>query len=154
MRFSASADPGEPGARALRALPFPWPGSSRRGGGGPRRPTRATVVAEVRRIIAERYVLPERRPALDAILARGLASGRYDVADPGRSPSGSTPISTRPATIATSASATIRRRRPASPRARRRASPTKARYERQARAANHGISELRVLPGNVRYLDL
>ena len=40
------------------------------------------VVAEVRRIIAERYVLPERRPALDAILARGLASGRYDVREP------------------------------------------------------------------------
>ena len=42
------------------------------------------VVAEVRRIIAERYVLPERRPALDAILARGLAAGRYGVADPGQ----------------------------------------------------------------------
>src|SRR5205085_7117547 len=39
------------------------------------------VVAEVRRVIAERYVLPERRPALDAILARGLASGRFDVAE-------------------------------------------------------------------------
>ncbi|HEX9954798.1 MAG TPA: hypothetical protein VGB48_06240, partial [Allosphingosinicella sp.] len=31
------------------------------------------VVAEVRRILAERYVLPERRPALDAVLAEGLA---------------------------------------------------------------------------------
>ena len=38
------------------------------------------LVAEVRRIIAERYVLPERRPALDAVLAEGLANGRYDAA--------------------------------------------------------------------------
>ena len=41
----------------------------------------AAVVAEVRRIIGERYVLPERRPALDAVLAEGLASGRYTVTD-------------------------------------------------------------------------
>jgi hypothetical protein len=40
------------------------------------------VVAEVRRIISERYVLPERRPVLDAALARAVFTGRYDVADP------------------------------------------------------------------------
>lgn len=39
------------------------------------------VVTEVRRVIGERYVLPERRPALDAILAKGLTSGRYAVRD-------------------------------------------------------------------------
>jgi hypothetical protein len=40
------------------------------------------VVAEIRRIVAERYVLPERRPQLDAILAEGLKSGRYATKDP------------------------------------------------------------------------
>src|SRR3990170_1061781 len=40
------------------------------------------VVADVRRILAANYVLPEMRPKLDAVLAKGLASGRYDVSDP------------------------------------------------------------------------
>src|SRR3954471_20908045 len=40
------------------------------------------VVAEVRRLIAANYVLPDMRPKLDAALAAGLASGRYGVADP------------------------------------------------------------------------
>jgi hypothetical protein len=39
------------------------------------------VVAEVRKVLAERYVAPERRPALDAVLA-SLSSGRYNVTDP------------------------------------------------------------------------
>jgi hypothetical protein len=33
------------------------------------------VVGEVRKILAERYVLPERRPALDAVLARASRRG-------------------------------------------------------------------------------
>ena len=40
------------------------------------------VVTEIRRIVAERYVLPERRPRLDAVLAQGLKSGRYVTRDP------------------------------------------------------------------------
>ncbi|MFY7854012.1 MAG: hypothetical protein ACOVQ6_19800, partial [Brevundimonas sp.] len=46
------------------------------------RPDAAALVAEIRRIIAERYVLPERRPALDAVLAEGLATARYATPDP------------------------------------------------------------------------
>ena len=111
------------------------------------------VVAEVRRIIAERYVLPERRPALDAILARGLASGRYDVREP--------------AALAERINADLDtaghdrhlnfnynpapggdpRRGTAG-----RSPTTSALRTRRSRAANHGVSELRVLPGNVRYL--
>ena len=51
----------------------------------PARPAPAdgrTVVAEIRRLLAANYVLPEVRPRLDAILAKGLAEGRYDVSDP------------------------------------------------------------------------
>ena len=40
------------------------------------------VVADVRKILAANYVLPETRPKLDAALAQGLAAGRYDVSDP------------------------------------------------------------------------
>ena len=40
------------------------------------------VVADVRKVLAANYVLPETRPKLDAALAKGLAAGRYDVSDP------------------------------------------------------------------------
>ncbi len=109
------------------------------------------VVAEVRRILAERYVLPERRPALDAIFARGLAAGQYDVTDPaelaerinadldtaGRDRHLNFRFDPRQAAILAAGRA---------PR------PDSSGYERQVRAANHGVSELRVLPGNVRYM--
>ncbi|MFB0612441.1 S41 family peptidase [Aurantiacibacter poecillastricola] len=110
------------------------------------------VVKEVRAIIAERYVLPERRPMLDEALAEGLASGRYDVDDP--------------ALLATLIDADLRRAGqdkhlyisydPAGNVAMRAGADggfDMAAYEAQARAANHGIAELRILPGNVRYLD-
>jgi Peptidase family S41/N-terminal domain of Peptidase_S41 in eukaryotic IRBP len=113
--------------------------------------TGRAVVAEVRRIIAARYVLPERRPQLDAILARGLAAGRYDVADP--------------AEFAERINADLETAghdrhlnfhynpRQAEMFAAGRApdAPDNGAIERQARAANFGVSELRVLPGNIRY---
>jgi len=110
------------------------------------------VVAEVRRIIAERYVLPERRPALDAILAKGLSSGRYDVRDPaqlaerinqdletaGRDRHLNFAYDPKQAAIYA-----------ASHNARE---PDHSGFERQVRSANHGVTELKLLPGNVRYL--
>lgn len=110
------------------------------------------IVAEVRRIISERYVLPERRPALDAVLAQGLALGRYDVADP--------------AILAQRINADLERvgrdrhltfrfdPAEAATRSAPRAggAPDMSAFERRVRSANHGVSELRVLPGNVRYM--
>ena len=110
------------------------------------------VVAEVRRIIAERYVLPERRPALDAALAQGLATGRYDVTDPALlaeriNADLETAVQDRhlglmysPQQAAMLASGGGRPQ------------PDNAAAAARARAANHGVSELRVLPGNIRYL--
>ena len=40
------------------------------------------VVAAVRQLLSSHYVLPDVRPKLDAALAKGLADGHYDVADP------------------------------------------------------------------------
>ena len=40
------------------------------------------VVAAMQKLLDEHYVLPEVRPKFDAILAKGLAAGRYDVSDP------------------------------------------------------------------------
>jgi hypothetical protein len=110
------------------------------------------VVSEVRRILAERYVLPERRPALDAILAKGLASRRYDVREPGllaerinadlkkAGNDGHLSFSLDPQQAAMLSSA------------RNQAAPDLSAWERQARTGNHGVTELRVLPGNIRYM--
>ena len=111
------------------------------------------VVAEVRRVIAQGYVLPERRPALDAVLAEGLTSGRYDVRDP--------------AVLAERINADLERvgsdnhlnfnydpRRAAPPAGAGPGpnAPNASQQERTVRGGNHGISELKVLPGNIRYM--
>lgn len=113
----------------------------------------ATVVAEVRRLISKYYVLPERRAALDAVLAQGLASRRYKV--------------TSPTALAERVTEDIKRVgrdrhlylnfKPEE--AARLSGPSESDSEsdpkvdeRKARAANHGIAELRLLPGNVRYM--
>jgi hypothetical protein len=112
-----------------------------------------SVVAEVRRRIAENYVLPERRPALDKVLADGLASGRYDVKDPVR--------------LAALINQDLERvgqdghlnfsfdpQRPPRPAPGPISEADIKAMEAQARASNHGVRALRVLPGNVRYMDL
>ncbi|HEY0324937.1 MAG TPA: S41 family peptidase, partial [Allosphingosinicella sp.] len=108
------------------------------------------AVSEVRRVIAERYVLPERRPALDAVLAEGLSSGRYATNDPavlaerinedltrvGRDRHLNFRLDPQAAALFGGAGR----------------EPDPAAYERQAQRRNYGIRELRVLPGNVRYM--
>jgi hypothetical protein len=109
------------------------------------------IVAEVRRLIAERYVLAERRPVLDAVLAQGLASGRYGVSDP--------------AALAGRINADLKRvgrdkhlsftfdpERASRPAANKEPAPDPSGVARHIRAANHGVTELRLLPGNVRYM--
>ncbi|HWT13759.1 MAG TPA: S41 family peptidase [Allosphingosinicella sp.] len=110
------------------------------------------VVEQVRRVIAERYVLPERRPALDSILARGLASGRYDVSEPGAlaeriNADLETAGRDRHLSFAYHPEHAAMLAAPAAGR-----TFDDAAFARQARAANHGVAELRVLPGNIRYL--
>lgn len=109
------------------------------------------LVAEVRRIIAERYVLPERRPALDAVLAEGLATGRYDVADPGELAGR---INADLERVGQDKHLSLR----FDPTAAAMMAPggeangDTAAYERAVRLQNHGIRELRVLEGNVRLM--
>ncbi len=111
------------------------------------------VVSEVRKIIAERYVLPQRRPALDAVLAEGLSSGRYGVTD-------STVLAERLnadlARVGRDRHLNIRydpRQVQIMQAAEDKAKPDPAAMQRQTRARNHGVTELKVLPGNVRYMD-
>lgn len=110
------------------------------------------VVSAVRKIIAERYVLPERRAALDAVLAEGLSSGRYAVTDWNK--------------LADLIDADLQRvgrdkhlnfnydpPRAASMAAAQTPNlATASELARSARAANHGVTELKLLPGNIRYM--
>lgn len=112
------------------------------------------IVSEIRRIISERYVLPGRRAALDAVLALGLSSGRYDVANP--------------QTLAERINADLERvgrdrhlnfsydPQKAAMLANRddQRAPDAGAFERKVRQSNHGVTELKLLPGNVRYLAL
>ena len=119
----------------------------------PQRADPKAVVAEVRRRIAENYVLPERKPALDKVLAEGLASGRYAVEDP--------------ATLAGRINEDLVRvgqdghlgisfdpQRPPMPGPGPMDENAMKEMEAMAKASNHGVRALRLLPGNVRYMDL
>ena len=116
------------------------------------------VVAALRKVLAENYVLPEVRPKLDAALAKGLAAGRYDVSDPGIlvdrvnadlkavTPDRHLGLNYDPRTAAASVAeraATQDEDGPASPEA-----------IRQAQSRNHGFTEMKVLLGNVRYVNM
>lgn len=110
------------------------------------------VVAEVRRVNGERYVLPERRPALDAVLAQGLTPGRYAVTDGAIlaerinedltrvGKDGHLNIRFNPKEVAMLAAGS-----PENP-------GENAVFERMVRRANHGVTDLRLLPGNVRLM--
>ncbi|MEA3053975.1 MAG: hypothetical protein QOG72_2878 [Sphingomonadales bacterium] len=115
------------------------------------------VVAAIRKVLAENYVLPEVRPKLDAALARGLAAGRYDVAEPGMlvdrvnadlasvTPDKHLGLHYDPRAAAAAAEQGARDDDdgPASPEA-----------IRQAQSRNHGFTEMKVLLGNVRYVNM
>ena len=112
------------------------------------------IVAEVRRAIADNYVLTDRAGAVDAALARALAAGRYDGLA-GRA------LAER---INEDLYAAARDKHLAIQFDPEHASmlhgPTGdeiaegPEWEEMARSLNHGVREMRVLEGNVRYLNL
>lgn len=119
---------------------------------------RAAAVARIKQIVQERYVFPDRVPAILARLDQGLASGRYDEAVPRtfadrltddlRDSSGDRHmyVNVDPAQYAAAVSG------PTDPEARNPA--LEALWERGAVRDNHGLSDMRLLPGNVRYLRI
>jgi hypothetical protein len=121
----------------------------------------AAVVAEIRKLLAANYVLPEVRPKLDAALARGLAEGRYNVGDPGAL------LDRINADLAAVAhdkhlSLEYNPRRSEELAAALAAQPAGQSDDeapspeqiRQAQRRNHGFTEMKVLPGNVRYVNM
>lgn len=114
------------------------------------RPDAAALVAEIRRIIAERYVLPERRPALDAVLAEGLTTARYATPDPVQL---AERINADLARVGQDKHLGLRFDQSAATPGPRRPGPfDPAAFARQISQMNHGVRELRVLPGNVRVM--
>ena len=116
------------------------------------------VVTDVQRILDANYVLPEMRPKLIAALSQGLAAGRYNVSDPSvlaerinadmsavahdkhlgmhHDPAQQTRLAASPAGSGADDA------------------PPSEEEVRQATRLNHGITEMKVLPGNIRYMDL
>jgi hypothetical protein len=114
---------------------------------------RRVVIDAVRKAIRENYVLPAKRAPLEAALEKGLASGRYAVADPRElaqrvnadlfavsndkhlglnfDPEASKQLGARPQGDVVQDGAF---------------------FESLARRRNHGVSELKLLDGNIRYL--
>jgi hypothetical protein len=117
---------------------------------------RVAAVARIKQIVQQRYVFPDRVPAILARLDQGLASGRYDAAEPRtfadrltedlRESSGDRHmyVNFDPAQYAAAISG------PSDPEARNPA--LEALLARGAVRDNHGLSDMRILPGNVRYL--
>ena len=117
----------------------------------------AKTVADVRRILAANYVLREARPKLDAALAAGLASGRYDVTDPGELANRINAdldavahdkhlgLAHDPARFAQLAA-----QPPGSGADDAQPSAEQVRF---ATRMNHGVTALKVLPGNIRYME-
>jgi len=116
------------------------------------------VVADVQRILDANYVLPEMRPKLNAALSQGLTAGRYNVSDPN--------ILAERINADMSAVANDKHlgmQYDPAQQARLAASsagsgaddaPPSEEEVRQAIRLNHGITEMKVLPGNIRYMDL
>jgi hypothetical protein len=114
-----------------------------------------TVVAAIRELLAKNYVLPELRPKLDAALAKGLAAGRYDISDSemlvervNADLHAVTPDKHLSLNYNPQASATARTERSAPD------GPASPEVLRQAQLRNHGFTEMKVLIGNVRYVNM
>lgn len=112
------------------------------------------VVDEARRAIRENYVITDKVEAVDAVLAKGVATGRYDVADPRQ-------LAERINADLMSAANDKHLAIQFDPVT---ASMLKGpmgdevtegpQWERMAQLRNHGFTEMRVLEGNVRYANL
>lgn len=116
--------------------------------------SKAEIVAAIRKAIAENYVVADKRAPLDAALATGLKAGRYEVADQGElirrvnedlyaiAADKHLQLIFDPA-----ASAEMARRG-----AQRDDIEDTPFFKAMMRARNYGISEMKLLPGNIRYV--
>lgn len=118
---------------------------------------RASAVAAIIAAVESRYVFPDRVPAIRDRLNQGLAEGRYDTTEPGvfaerlsadlrqSSGDGHMYLTNDPAQYAAALTSDVEAEdNPA----------VLAIWAEAARRSNHGLTETRILPGNVRYLRI
>lgn len=118
---------------------------------------RASAVAAIIQAIEAQYVFPDRVPAIRERLTEGLSSGRYETSDAGvfaglitadlrdASRDGHMYLNNAPAQYAAaSTSGAVSDENP----------ELLAMWAAAATRANHGLGEMRILPGNVRYLRI
>jgi hypothetical protein len=124
----------------------------------PQAPVHGRVVAaEIKKLLDAHYVLPDARPKFDAVLAKGIAAGRYDVSDPEElvqrinadlhevTPDKHLNVAYDPATSKQLAAEPPRSGGDDAP-------PTPAEIA-GAERHNSGLVQTRLLPGNIRYLE-
>ena len=116
------------------------------------------VAGEVKRLLNEHYVLPELRAKFAAVLDKGISSGRYDGALAEKlvelinadlasvTPDKHLGVMVDPERSRELASAP--------PRAGADDAPPTPEEIRGAERNNHGLKQMRVLPGNIRYLEI
>ena len=116
-----------------------------------------TVAAAVQKLLDQNYVLPEARPKFDAVLSRSIAAGRYDISDPNElvtrlnqdlhivTPDKHLGVMYDPETSAKLAAA--------GPDAGADDAPPTADDIAAAQRRNSGLVQLKILPGNIRYLE-
>lgn len=120
-------------------------------------PQRRVAIDEIIATIRTRYLLPERVPVIEKRLRESLAAGRYDVDSPGvfaervtedlraSSEDRHMYLNVDPAQYALARDA----------KGDAEDDPAVAAYWRRlAERSNHGLPEMRILPGNVRYLKV
>jgi hypothetical protein len=118
---------------------------------------RSAAIADIEKKVIDRYVFPDRVTAIVARLKEGLASGRYDADDPAafaarvtedlRAASNDRHMYLNYAPDEFAAASTDKGEG-------RDNAALKALWERQAHRDNHGLTEMKILPGNVRYLRI
>ena len=114
------------------------------------------VAAEVSRLLQQQYVVPELRPKFAAVLEKGITSGRYDVAT---APELVNRLNQDLSTVTSDKHlavmydpVTSKPRAAAPPKAGADDAPPTADDIIAARRRNHGLVQMKVLAGNVRYL--
>lgn len=118
---------------------------------------RAAAIAAIIQTVESRYVFPDRVPAIRDMLNEGLSGGRYETADPGvfaervtadlreSSGDGHMYLNHAPDQYAAAAGSDVDAEdNPA----------LQAIWAAAARRSNNGLTEMRILPGNVRYLRI
>jgi hypothetical protein len=125
---------------------------------GPQAPVHGrAVAAEIKRLLDANYVLADTRPKFDAVLAKGIADGRYDISDAGEL---ANRLNADLHTITADKHLgvmydpdTSQKLAAAPPNAGADDAPPTPEDIAAAERRNSGLVQMRILPGNVRYLE-